>query len=135
MAIGVILRHMAEFDWVSARFECTLQKAFTDLLADVKADVDRINRLLRDAGKHSKNFESGSGGAHLIVTRSVDSRNLTRVEFLLEPDAIVVNPGSGSAIRATIRLSPCGQCRFVVDGVEMEPWQLRRLALERLFFE
>lgn len=37
-------------------------------------------------------------------------------------------------LRATITLNNEGRCMLKVDGEELEPWNVRRMALEDLFF-
>jgi hypothetical protein len=56
------------------------------------------------------------------------------VNFSLEGDEIVVCAGNEIILRATITLNNEGRCMLKVDDEELEQWQVRRMALEDLFF-
>jgi hypothetical protein len=130
------------FDWVTERFKCSVERLFKELELGAKTDVDTIRSLERNlaqetGGSPTKNIEVASDGRRFSVTRS-DRRStaLKSVEFTLESSSISVKssyPG-GPSFAATIQLNDEGRCLFVVEDLEMEPWQVRRKALQDLFF-
>ncbi len=115
---------------------------FKELELGVKADIDTIKDLdgkvaQETGGAPTKTIEPAGAGRRFSVTRSDrGSTALKSVEFTLEPAMISVKadyPG-GPSFSAAIRLNNDGHCLFVVDDIEMESWQLRRRALQDLFF-
>jgi hypothetical protein len=56
-----------------------------------------------------------------------------RVDFLIKEDRIVIE-GFGVNLTASPGLNTGGVCTLIVNGTELELWQVRRLALDRLFF-
>lgn len=135
---------MAEFDWVTARFSCSLGSMFKQLELDSKSDVETIKHLVRGRAKDTggsvtQEFEvNSSNGALFSVTvrdtgGSLPSRS---VDFALMSNGISVSGNFRSAPKfmASIKLTDQGFCLLAVDGKEMESWQLRRKALGSLFF-
>ena len=62
----------------------------------------------------------------------------TSVDFIREQDRITVNYVTNSNAEkifdASITLNNEGRCKLKVNEIELELWQVRRLALEKLFF-
>jgi hypothetical protein len=57
------------------------------------------------------------------------------IRFKLNPPKIeVLDANDARLFDATVTLSDDGECRFMVDGAEREFWQLRKRALEDLFY-
>lgn len=127
---------MAEFNWVRARAECSLARCFERLHAGVKGDVEARNEIAR-ALQEGIVFETARpSGARIMVTRS--GNPIRRVDLVLTQDAILaeqrVQEQNDVTFRATPGLNnPC-DCTLMIDGSELELWQVRRLALEKLFF-
>jgi hypothetical protein len=73
-----------------------------------------------------------------MVTRAGTGQPIPRIDFVLEADAIVVEEHLGEQcavkFRATPGLNNPGDCTLTVNGSELELWQVRRLALQDLFF-
>ena len=133
-----------DFDWVVAQSKCSAASMFARLQAGVKEDVRRRNglRLLgRDDGwtfefqaESSDEFEvsrvEASGG-----TESMDS-TLALVRFERAGRRILVR-GDGVDVEftAVVSLDVAGVCRLVVGEAMYSEWEIRRMALEQLFFE
>lgn len=124
---------MADLDWVRARADCSLHKVFERLVAGVKEDVVARQELAQD-NDHGVNFAiTTDEERHLLVSRSVRG-TVSTVEFILGPSEIVVEEDGLQTLAATAGLNENGECTMVVEGSQWEPWQVRRMALEGLFF-
>jgi hypothetical protein len=122
---------MADFDWVRARSECSLPKIFERLFAGAQSDVDARNGVARET-REGLSFEASRDGNRILVTRG-GSEKIRLVKFTLAANSIDIE-GEGSELIATPGLNPAGNCTLMVNGAELELWQVRRTALERLFF-
>jgi hypothetical protein len=128
-----------QFEWVSAKAKCTAAVMFERLRAGVKQDVERRNALL--ALDDGFRFEFSEDGEAFDVARLEGSR-LTRanVDALVRferagPRIHVHSEGVDVDFTAILTLDPAGECRFVVGEAMYTEWEVRRLALELLFFE
>jgi hypothetical protein len=125
---------MADFDWVRARSECSLPKAFERIFAGVKSDVDARNAVSKE-DPEGLVFESSREGNRILVIRGGNQQAVRTVTFALTPaDITVERDGGENLIRATPGLSNPGDCTLTVESQELELWQFRRMALENLFF-
>lgn len=122
---------MADFDWVKARAECSLRKVFLRLLSGVRSDVQARDLIAQDAGENV-HFEASDNGDRVLVTRT-EGAEVRRIEFAFSPAVITVE-GDGVKFGATPGLNNAGDCTLMVEGDELELWQVRRTALEKLFF-
>lgn len=83
---------------------------------------------------HPKVFTMVSNTTSFKVLSAVENRQIG-VKFSLGDKAITVTDTHGNTIfEATITLNDEGECRLKINGLERETWQVRRTALERLFF-
>jgi hypothetical protein len=118
-----------DFDWVTARAHCSPVAVFEKLRLQVKADVQIRNKLLinqRDAFSVIENGDSFS-----VI---VPSNPLPKITFSLVDVEIVVDRKGRLLCEATLTLCDDGECRVKIDGQERDFWQMRKLALEELFF-
>ena len=126
-----------EFEWVSAKAQCTAALMFERLRVGVKQDVERRNALLRlDDGSR---FEFSDDGETFDVARLEGSRFANHkisalVRFEHAGPRINVR-GEDVDFTAVLTLDPAGQCRFVVGEALYAEWEIRRMALELLFFD
>jgi hypothetical protein len=122
---------MADFDWVRARAECSLHTTFVRLESGVKSDVD-ARKEIPPANSEGVSFKASKEGDRLVVTRTEGSE-VRKVEFSVNQNAILV-AGDTANFEATPGLNITGDCTLMVEDQELELWQVRRKALERLFF-
>ena len=128
-----------QFEWVSAKAKCTAAVMFERLRAGVKQDVERRNALLGlDDGYR---FEFSEEGEAFEVARLEGSRvarpnvaALVRFERA-GPRIHVRSEDVDVDFTAVLTLDPAGQCRFVVGEALYTDWEIRRMALELLFFD
>src|SRR5208282_17987 len=98
----------------------------------VRNDVDLANEQLRSPDRHRFSISSDDG--RFSVTREGSRTPPVSIDFSLDGEEIVVCRGAEIKLTATITLNNQGECMLQVDGEELEQWQVRRMALEDLFF-
>jgi hypothetical protein len=122
-----------DFDWVTARAQCSLSAAFERLKLEIESDV-KIRNERRGEDRHYSFSVVASGDS---ISVFVAGNNIRRraVRFSLTVDAIsVASEDAVVSFQATLTLNNERNCRFRIKGQEYESWQLRRMALEELFF-
>jgi hypothetical protein len=126
-----------DFDWVSAQSGCTAEQMFTQLLDGARKDVDRRNAAASGRAdgwtfelhaEDNDNFEvtriTGSARASAFVT-------FERVG----PRINITGDGVDVELFAIVSINPHGECRYFVGEHEYLGWEIRKLALDTLFFE
>ncbi len=119
-----------DFDWVTARHQCSMNVIFERFCHDVQKDVQVWERVSAHQGT-------------VVCDRQVDflavvtngRPDAPKVTCWLRDQAIDISRnGDASSFTVTLTLNRDRQCRFVVDGAEREGWEIRQMALEPLFF-
>jgi len=127
-----------DFDWVSAQAQCTSASTFERLRTQVREDVQRRNGLLgRTDGWR---FEFGTEDDAFEVARVngslVDPKTSAVVTFERAGRRIHIHSDDIDVdITAIVALDVSGACRFIVGEAIYSDWEIRRMALELLFFE
>jgi len=127
-----------DFDWVSAQAQCSASSMFEILRTRVREDVQRRNGLRRDDGW---TFEFDEEGDAFDVSRLDGLPHgrpsvLASVRFAREGTRINVQGEDVNVdFTAVVSLDVSGACRFVVGEAMYADWEIRRMALELLFFE
>jgi hypothetical protein len=118
-----------DFNWVAARSKCSVAAVFETLRLRVRDDVQRRNGLLgRNDGWTFEFSDEGDGRNHAKVSGVVTfSRNGRRI--LIHGEDIDVD------LTAIVTLDPSGACKLVIGEAMYSDWEVRRMALEHLFFE
>ena len=124
------------FDWVSAQAACTPQQMFTRLLEGARQDVDRRNSSSfgRDDGWR---FEvNADDDDRFEVSRVAGSKSSAFVTFeRVGPRINISGDGVDVELFAIVSINPHGACRYFVGETEYLGWEIRKLALDLLFFE
>lgn len=123
---------MANFNWIKARAECSLTQVLRQLELGARNDVDTANAQRMAEDRHKFSISASAG--RFSVTRESSRALPLSVDFSSEGDEIVVCAGNEIILKATIALNYEGRCILRVDNEELEQWQVRRMALEDLFF-
>ena len=124
------------FDWVSAQGACTAEQMFKTLQEGARQDVDR-----RNASGFGRNdgwrFEVNSDDDdHFEVSRVAGSKSSAFVTFeRVGPRINISGDGVDVELFAIVSINPSGQCRYFVGENEYLGWEIRKLALDTLFFE
>jgi len=124
---------MEDFDWVTARCECSPGKVFAKLEAQVKSDVDTRRATLRGNVHYGFSFVPTGASSFTVL---VESNNIHHaVKFAMtETGVLVMDENSKRMFSADVTVSDDGTCKLKVDGEEKELWQVRQQALEEFFF-
>jgi hypothetical protein len=124
-----------DFNWVEARAECSLHNIFKALELGVREDVEAIKALLRP--HEDIRFSVQTARSRFSVVRVDDPmRSISEsVDFELAQPQIIVRNDDGVILTATLTLNNEGQCKLKVGNDELEQWQVRRMALEKLLFK
>src|SRR5439155_13316423 len=118
-----------DFDWVTARRNCSVRRVFESLQAQAKKNVEAMTPVTDKAPPFE--FVRFNGG-FAVIRRCF--RNVG-VRFWCSNTAIVVDDfGRTTLFTATVRMNDAGECRLLVNGDQLDHWQLLMRALEPLFF-
>jgi len=130
----------ADFDWVGAQAQCTARSMFERLRTRVREDVDKRNGLFERQDRWKFEFYD-EDEAEFEVLRHVPLRG---TETTVQGVVTFVREGSRIRVRgedvdvefvAVVTLDVSGACRFLVGEAVYSDWEIRRMALELLFFE
>ena len=123
------------FDWVSAQAACSAELMFQRLMDGAKADVERRNGATfgRTDGWRFELHEDDGG---FEVTRHAGSKESAFVTFQREGPRIEISgDGVDVQITAVVGINAHGDCRYYIGEAEYLGWEVRKLALDLLFFE
>jgi hypothetical protein len=126
-----------DFDWVSAQGACTADQMFKRLLEGARKDVDRRN---------ASGFGRNDGWRFEVHAEDEDRFEVSRVAGSSKASAFVTFERDGPRINisgdgvdvelfAIVSINPAGACRYFVGEHEYLGWEIRKLALDTLFFE
>lgn len=122
---------MADFDWVTARSNCSLGIMFEDLKAGIQSDINKKNELDHE-NRYKLSINQNSASAIDEVYPGLVRK---RISFQLTESSIDISDGQALILKATPTLCDDGVCRLKLKDREMETWQVRKLALESFLFE
>jgi hypothetical protein len=125
------------FDWVSAQAGCSMEQMFQKLEAGARADVERRNGATfgrKDDWRFE--FHEDEGEGFEVVRVAGSSKESAIVTFRREGARIeITGDGVDVQIIAVVGINPHGDCRYYVGEVEYLGWEVRKQALDLLFFE
>jgi hypothetical protein len=124
------------FDWVSAEAGCSVAHMFQKLQDGAQADVERRNGT-GFGRSDSWRFEFHAETDSFEVVRTADSsRDSAVVTFEREgPRINIGGDGVDVHITAVVGINASGECRYFVGELEFLGWEVRKQALDQLFFE
>ena len=125
-----------DFDWVGAQAKCSAALMFDRLRARVEEDVRRRNGLIDRHDGWTFEFYSEDDDAFEVSRLVADGKAGAVVQFERAGRRIHVQGEDIDVdLTAIVALDTSGVCRFVVGEAMYSDWELRRMALELLFFE
>jgi len=127
-----------DFNWVLAQSKCTSALMFEALRTHVNEDVQRRNGISDRSDGWTFEFEEDGDDFEALRVRSGsgDGTVLALVRFERNGRRIDVH-GEDIDVQFTaiLTVDAAGLCRFVVGEVMYSEWEIRRMALEALFFD
>ena len=130
-----------DFDWVSAQAACTAEMMFPKLLAGVRRDVERRNALIDRADRFHFEVIEDEDEDRFEVSRTIGNpldspaANALVTFERIGPRINVSGDGIDIDFTAVVGINPSGTCRLFVTEAEYADWEVRKLALDQLFFE
>jgi hypothetical protein len=125
-----------ELNWIKARSECSVGRVFSQLFIEAEQDIKDINLLPTTPGYPPPMFavQRNSAGNCFVVFEAGNTNAV--IDFKFANDHIVIAMPNRKPLKITLTLNNDGACKLKVDGEgEFERWQVRRMALESLFFD
>ena len=123
----------AKFDWVNARSACSLDQAFEELRLGVEEDIKAINTLRKYSDETGYRLTRNNSGDVFNVRRNGSVK--PAVTFSIRANQIeIADDASSRKHFVDLTLNDEGRCKLKIGDEEFEHWQVRRRALEKLFF-
>jgi hypothetical protein len=127
-----------DFDWVTARNGCSIRKVFETLRLQIENDIKIRNESLQSDQKRHYGYSYGIAtavGGFRVFLEGVVGMHQTVAFSITQKGSILASDEEGNTvIEGTPTISDDGKCRLKVNGQERELWQIRKMALEDLFF-
>jgi hypothetical protein len=130
-------------EWVKERAACTLAQMFERLRGEIENDIATRNATLVKEPYSFKFISTASINRFSVLMDHPNDPYVNQaVIFVCDGKEITIshNPDVeirtqiGRSFKATVTFDDCGECKFKVNGAVKESWQLRKMALEDLFF-
>jgi hypothetical protein len=121
------------FDWVAERFKCSAAAKLAELHRLVEQNVVTRNQQVgpTQIGPIQR-FSINVLRTDPLFFKVSDTQRRNGVDFSLQGDTIRIEDASTRHVSLT--LDNEGRCKLVLDGEELDSWQLLKRALEPLFF-
>lgn len=124
------------FKWVKARANCSLFEVFKRLRNGVGEDVEERNSIPHsDSINWHVGAETGKAFSVFREEQTYKGPQAISVDFVLSDNEITVSDGEHIFLRGAVTLNNEGECKLKVGAEELELWQVRRIALEQIFFD
>ena len=134
-----------DFDWVTARNDCSVLASFSALRIAARKNVEYRNDQRSDLQEKTNIslFEAEDFAKNVFCVRRHDDigGRVCFEHFEHKEERITIKRTStkgttiGSVLTVTVTLNDEGECRYQIDGEgEFKTWQVLRRALEPLFF-
>jgi hypothetical protein len=125
-----------ELDWVTVRSACVLASLFQKLKLELAADVKKRNALRPDPAGHQFEVSTVNGSVSVSQIQWPRGTSVNSVTFELRETSIAVLDSTGTLMFAVgLTINNQGECCYKIGCQEYDSWQLRKRALEPLFFE
>jgi hypothetical protein len=125
-------KNAPKFDWVTERSSCSLPKVFKTLRLQVEEDIKSRNALRPSNSPYE--FSIAENAGDFTVTLQAKDVRQSVIFSLTEHTISVRDDKSNPMFEVTLTFTDEGKCRLNVNNQPRELWQVRRMALEELFF-
>jgi hypothetical protein len=127
------------FDWVSAQAKCSAAVMYDRLRTQVRDDVQRRNGVFnrQDGWKFEFHEDDDGFEASRVVGSGLTAPKVGAIVRFERAGRRIHVMGEDIDVdfTAVVTLDVAGVCRFVVGEAVYSEWEIRRMALEQLFFE
>jgi hypothetical protein len=125
----------SDFEWLTARAACSPVKVFEQLRLQITHDIELRNNM--SGGQAYKFAMFGEASTFTVFLDSTYHRETPHrtVRFRLQGEKIIAEYPHAEIFTATLTLNEDGECRLRIKDKNYELWQVRHMALEKLFFE
>jgi hypothetical protein len=124
------------FDWVSARQDCSLKEVFEALRLGIREDVETRNSALPDNPDKATLKTAEHGKTIRVYWQDMYQQfDHLFVEFALTAQSLTARDDENLLFEASIGLNDEGDCKVYILGKQYDLWQIRRKALEQLMFK
>ena len=126
-----------DFDWVSAQAACSTEQMFERLLDGARRDVEQRSRVAAER-EDEWGFEvHADDDDHFEVARTTNAgKGGAFVTFeRVGPRINISGDGVDVELFAVVGINHAGECRYYVGEAEYMGWEIRKMALDLLFFE
>jgi hypothetical protein len=123
-----------DFDWVSARCKCSPHEVFEKLKLQAEADVNKREATLTQPERQRCAFSFVPDRNRFSVLVKGHQLHNSITVGMTDTGIVVHNDEGHTLFSADVTINDEGLCKLKVDGEEKELWQVRKMALEQLFF-
>lgn len=116
-----------DFDWVTARHQCSADTVFNHLRLLAKDNVETRNAQATDMAGFT-----ATNGSFSVWSKAGLPHERHAVDFALDGKTITVR--GYAEFRITLTLNNQGLCKCKVGTEELDPWQVLKKALEPILF-
>lgn len=125
-----------DFDWVTAQAGCSAALMFQKLQDGTKADVDRRNGATFGRTDHWRfEFHEVEDGFEVIRLAGSSETGAVVIFQLEGPRITILGDGVDVKMTAVVGINANGDCRYYIGEGEFLAWEVRKQALDQLFFE
>ncbi len=123
------------FDWVTAQAGCSVEQMFQRLQDGAQADVERRNAVADTRGD-TWHFEFHADDDGFAVVRVAESAKANATVTFTRDGSRINIDGDGVDVRSTaiVGINASGECRYFIGELEFLGWEVRKQALDLLFF-
>jgi hypothetical protein len=118
---------------VKARSSCCAGKIFDQLRRDIARDIEERNALRPENAHYAFSLTPDHG--KLVVSINTNQLHDLVIFTLTSTGTSVHEHTDKLMFDALLTVNDQRECRFEINGQEYEFWQMRKKALEKLFFE
>ena len=121
-----------ELNWVKKRAACNIAEVFNQLCIEIGNDIIAINGLkYKELYFKQESLRDGT----VVIGQPNRTPRLTVSIGIVDQQIIVRDQATPKEWSVQVGLNSEGRCILKLeDGAELEYWQFRKKALERLFF-
>lgn len=122
-----------KFDWVTTRNDCTAERAFEALKAEVMSDVrTRIEQA--QSLQHTLSFrDTGKRNRFSVVKDNSHSIEFVRSGNTIRASHVHLSGARHDLAAVDVGMNEDGDCTLTQGGKELHSWQFRRIALDDTF--